>query len=374
MPKTYKYEPGHKFPETRLSFIEFSPIKDPKNRWIKVLCECGKESVVRHSSLTSKATKSCGCLGNEARRRTAQNATFKVFDPGYRFPDTRLELIEELPRVKGDIRYIKVKCDCGTIFDIRLGPVVSKKSRSCGCYAREKASEANLKNVYETGYVFPDTRLSYIEKAGKNNNNQRMIKVQCSCGSEPFVLPIYCIVTKNTISCGCYRKETTSKSFIKHGFTTTEETKYLYVLWLHMHRRTTEQESYIRKGIKVHHRWHGEDGLGYFVNHILTTIGHRPTTEHSIDRINNYGHYEPGNLRWATREEQAQNTERTIYLTLKGITKPLIVWSRELDIKPSTIGNRLRKGWSDKKTLITPIAPAYTNDFQGYSPKLMPGV
>jgi hypothetical protein len=36
-------------------------------------------------------------------------------------------------------------------------------------------------------------------------------------------------------------------------------------------------------------------------------VGQRPTPEHSIDRINNDGHYEPGNVRWATRSMQNSN-------------------------------------------------------------------
>ena len=40
---------------------------------------------------------------------------------------------------------------------------------------------------------------------------------------------------------------------------------------------------------------------------VLDNIGMRPDASYSIDRIDNDRHYEPGNLRWATRSEQARN-------------------------------------------------------------------
>lgn len=57
------------------------------------------------------------------------------------------------------------------------------------------------------------------------------------------------------------------------------------------------------RGIAVHKDWRGKNGFARFLAH----IGPRPSSKHSVDRIDNNKSYEPGNVRWATPKEQARN-------------------------------------------------------------------
>lgn len=49
------------------------------------------------------------------------------------------------------------------------------------------------------------------------------------------------------------------------------------------------------------------DSVEHATRWVIDNIGHAPTPEHTLDRVGNNQHYEPGNLRWATRAEQNAN-------------------------------------------------------------------
>lgn len=79
-----------------------------------------------------------------------------------------------------------------------------------------------------------------------------------------------------------------------------------YKIWAGMLNRcsnpaNTGFENYGGRGIAVCQRWK-EDFKNFFED-----IGPRPTPKHSIDRIENDGDYEPGNVRWATKKQQLAN-------------------------------------------------------------------
>ncbi len=52
----------------------------------------------------------------------------------------------------------------------------------------------------------------------------------------------------------------------------------------------------------------------------LAELGRKPSPKHSLDRIDNDGHYEKGNVRWATRKEQSNNTRQVKLITINGET------------------------------------------------------
>ncbi|MBL6458831.1 hypothetical protein JMJ55_26215 [Belnapia sp. T6] len=69
--------------------------------------------------------------------------------------------------------------------------------------------------------------------------------------------------------------------------------------------RSSNYAAYGGRGIRLHEPW--AQSPPAFLEGLKAEIGPRPSPNHSIDRIDNDGHYEPGNLRWATSSEQLLN-------------------------------------------------------------------
>lgn len=87
-----------------------------------------------------------------------------------------------------------------------------------------------------------------------------------------------------------------------------------------------EYSNYGGRGIKVCDRWLGVNG---FIN-FLSDMGDRPTPNHSLDRIDVNGDYEPSNCRWATKHEQASNTRKS--KDIVGVNKCKNKWRAYLKV------------------------------------------
>jgi hypothetical protein len=96
-----------------------------------------------------------------------------------------------------------------------------------------------------------------------------------------------------------------------------------------------------------------------------TDIGAPPTPKHSLDRIDNNGNYEPGNVRWVTTREQLRNMRRNRVITYGGRSMTQVEWADELGISVELLYVRLKRGW--------PLSRALTSDHYKRGPKSSPG-
>jgi hypothetical protein len=124
-----------------------------------------------------------------------------------------------------------------------------------------------------------------------------------------------------------------------NGLSRTRE----YRAWAGMIQRCTNERlpkfpRYGGRGIRVCERWR------FSFTDFLADMGPRPSPKHSLDRIDVNGHYEPGNCRWATAQEQQWNRENNHNVTIAGTTLPVTEWSRRLNVNHGTLIRELRSG------------------------------
>jgi hypothetical protein len=110
----------------------------------------------------------------------------------------------------------------------------------------------------------------------------------------------------------------------------------------------TSYNNYGARGIKVCDRW--LDFENFYID-----MGPRPSPKHSIDRIDVNGNYEPSNCRWATLEEQMNNTSRNVFYEYKGEKLTIAQLARKYNIPVTTLANRLLDGKSISEAIETPI-------------------
>ena len=160
---------------------------------------------------------------------------------------------------------------------------------------------------------------------------------RCSCGALTRVAGQLLRGGKST-SCGCYRAELMSATKRTHGMTGTPEyNAYSAMLGRCLNENNHKFEHYGGRGIKSCGRW--KESFANFYE----DMGARPA-EHTLDRIDVNGDYEPANCRWATATQQAQNKTTNINLTHQGETKCLTQWARELEVPLPTAYCRYQRG------------------------------
>jgi hypothetical protein len=128
-----------------------------------------------------------------------------------------------------------------------------------------------------------------------------------------------------------------------------------YQAWLAMRERCKNPNNaafhnYGGRGIIVCSRWDSS-----FAN-FLADVGLAPSPQHSLDRYpNQNGNYKPGNVRWATPREQANNLRTNRLIQFDGQTFTLAEWSRRQGLSIKALHMRLKVGWPLDRALTEPL-------------------
>lgn len=222
-------------------------------------------------------------------------------------------------------------CDCGATTVASAHHLKDGTTKSCGCLRLKRVDDL-------TGMRFH--RLTVIER-GPNRGTGTKTKAQwrcsCECG-EMVVIPGYSLKTGNTKSCGCLRREKNiengKKLNLSHGMSGTR----VHTIWACMIQRCLypKHKSYADyggRGITICERWMKFENF-------FADMG-EPPDGLTLERGENNGNYEPGNCRWATLIEQANNRRNNVKITAFGKTQTIAVWCRETGYLKSKLIYRL---------------------------------
>lgn len=177
-------EPGMKF--NHWTVIEYSHTNAHRIKYFLCKCDCGTFRKVRGTALIQGTSKACSraCQDNIVNQRFGKWVVLK--------------------KDKSRRGYYICKCDCGTVRSVRGISLKNQQTKSCGC--NKNTAFGVRKNTIEKYKNYIGTKINDIEILSINSNN-RTYNCKCFCGKE-FQAECFDLISGNTQSCGCKRKDT----------------------------------------------------------------------------------------------------------------------------------------------------------------------
>lgn len=259
---------------------------------------------------------------------------------GHQFGDWAVLRLAD-PRPCRREAYFLCRCECGFEKEISKSSLIngmSTKCRTCSNSSNEKARIARQRPAV------PGDRFGrwVVLDESETRGGDLYHSCRCDCG---VVSQIQATVLRGGHSSMCQHCSRSSRA--THGETVGGKISCEYKTWVDIQTRcnNVDDTRYGGRGIRVAEEWLGPGGFERFLAH----VGRRPSAKHSIDRIDNDGNYEPGNVRWATAKEQARNKRSNRILVIDGEAAPLVVWIERVGMK---VEKRLGRGWSDREAVL----------------------
>ena len=183
--------------------------------------------------------------------------------------------------------------------------------------------------------------LTIIAESGRDKHGNVLWLCECRCGAKVHRSNNALINGTKTCSTAC-GVSASNKRRARHGMWKSKE----YSTWRSMRARCLDSsndayENYGGRGISVYATWADSDGFDAF----YADVGPAPEgVRVSLDRIDNDGNYEPGNVRWATPKQQSNNTRRNVRVLFRGELRTLSGVADLAGEKYHRVFQRFRRG------------------------------
>lgn len=189
-----------------------------------------------------------------------------------------------------------------------LDPVTTQ-SASTSIKQQKYGEKANDVQRIKIGEKFGD--LTVLHKVA--GEKKTTFRCRCKCGVKKPILRAS-LVSGNTESCGCkHRTELAARNYVhglaKRGTKIPVELRIFYDAKARCRCVTNRSYNYYG-GRGIRFRFHS---FAEFMSALKTKAnpsGLRPSKAYSLDRIDNDGHYEKGNVRWSTKSVQMRNRRK----------------------------------------------------------------
>lgn len=198
----------------------------------------------------------------------------------------------------------------------------------------------SLSRIY-TGKVFNRWTIGKFLYKKEGRYGGMYFECKCVCG-KICERDLDSIISERSKSCGCYCGDIARLNFTKYQKDIKNTVEYK--AWANMKTRCynskrKQYSDYGGRGIVVCKRWKNS------FDNFLKDMGLKPSLLHSLDRYpNTNGNYEPGNCRWATAKQQANNKTTSILIKHNSLIKSLKEWSDYLGIGYSCLIQRNNRG------------------------------
>lgn len=269
---------------------------------------------------------------------------------GFKFGKLTVVKLDHIKKLGNRNKYYWLcKCECGNTTIVNKEKLLNGYTKSCGCLKHKEIYNYDDLIGKKFGRL---TVLKFSHRTKKNDNRHYNVYYECLCDCGNIkLITRSSLIQSHTLSCGCLHKENFKEKFTKHNLSNHR----LHRIWDKIKHRcfnpnSPRYSSYGGRGITMCYEWKND-----FKNFYDWSIANGYEDNLTIDRIDNNGNYEPSNCRWATKKVQSTNIRKNHKLTYKGKTLCISEWAEIIGIDKDTLWMRIKRGWSIKRALTSPI-------------------